>query len=347
MRIPAEVLKKNIVDILTFFGESPKGAELVADSMVKAEARGIGTHGTYLLRPIADRVKAGQLSLPTAPEFIMDDGAVAVIDGKNGLGPVAGHLAVGTAVEKAKKYGIGMVLIRNTNNMGALAYYAQAAADSKMIAVISCNAAPSMAPWGGADPFIGTNPISISIPTRQNTCFTVDMASSVVARGKIRKAQRQNARIPDHWALDKNGVPTTDPNEAMKGTLLPMGGPKGSALALAVDILSGLLAGSSYGPDIKSFHTPEGPTGVGASVITIDIGRFMAFDKFEDLLGAYIASAKNLKKAEGVQEIYMPGEIESAKEQNSLAQGIELDESAIKSLDGLLAEIGSDTRLGS
>lgn len=341
MKVFKDDLKKSVVDILISFGESPAGAERVADCLIKADMRGISTHGTYLLKPIADRVKAGMLALPTKPEVVMNDGATALIDGKDGLGPVAGYMAIETCIEKAKQFGIGMVLIRNTNNIGSLAYYTQIAADHDMAAIMACNAAPSMAPWGGADPYLGTNPIAISIPTYNDSCFSADMASSVVARGKIRKASRQNTPIPEGWALDKNGNPTTDPNGALKGTLLPMGGPKGSALALAVDIIAGLMAGSAFGPDLKSFHVPEGPTGVGAFCITIDINRFIGLAQFGSLMGSYTDSVKNLKKAAGFNEILMPGEIELRKEQDSLKQGIELDAQTINDINALLNEIGS------
>jgi LDH2 family malate/lactate/ureidoglycolate dehydrogenase len=348
MRVPKDNLKKGVVEILISFGESPEGAERVADCLIKADMRGVSTHGTYLLKPISDRAKIKMLTLPTKPEFVMNDGATALIDGKNGLGPVAGYLAIQTGIEKAKQYGISTVLIRNTNNIGSLAYYTQFAADANMVSIMACNAAPAMAPWGGAEQFIGTNPIAISIPTGPGTCFTADMASSVVARGKIRKASRQNTPIPDNWALDKDGNPTTDPNAALKGALLPMGGPKGSALALWVDILSGLISGSSYSTNLKSFHTAEGgPTGVGAFCITMDVNRFMAISQFSGLMDSYVGDIKKMKKAKGFDEILMPGEIELRKEQDSLKQGVELDAQTITDINAFLAGIGSKTKVGS
>ena len=327
-----------LIEILKALGEAQRG-RMVADCLIKADMRGVNTHGVYLLKTIANRVKEGILKLPTEPEIIINQDATAVVDGKNGLGPVAGHIAVKVCIEKARQFGIGMVLIRNTNNIGSLAYYTQLASEQNMIAFMSTNAAPSMAPWGGSEPFIGTNPIAISIPTPQGMCFTVDMASSVVARGKIRKALRQDTKIPDNWALDRNGVPTTDPNEALMGTLIPIGGPKGAAIALSVDIIAGILAGSSYGRMVKSFHTLEGPTGVGASYIAIDINHFMDFTRFQNLLREYINSVKNISKANGFIEIFLPGEIEYRKEQNSIKQGIELDAQTVENLTELMEKI--------
>jgi len=345
MAVPVNILKSGVEDILKYLGEAPENAVKIAEILVRADMRGVSTHGTYLLTVISMRVKNGQLKLPTIPKVISDSGATAVMDGMDGIGMVAGSMAIELAIEKAKQYGVGIVLICNTNNLGSLACYTQKAAEQGMVAIMSCNAAPAMAPWGGAEKFMGTNPIAISIPA-EGVGFTADMATSVVARGKIRKAARQGVDIPDNWALDANGVPTTDPNKALKGTLLPVGGPKGSALALTVDIISGLLAGSGYGPLLKSFHVLEGPTRVGASCIVIDVSRFMPLGRFKELMVEYSDSIKSLKKAEGFGEILMPGEIEYGKEQNSLKNGIDLDPQLISALDEILVQAGSNIRLG-
>ncbi|HOE35121.1 MAG: Ldh family oxidoreductase [Chloroflexi bacterium] len=345
MKVKREDLFNSAVALLTAAGESPEGAALVAETFCKADARGITTHGSYLLNPIFNRVRAGQLTLPTAATVAVDTAAVAVVDGGDGLGPVAGKLAADLAVARAKQYGIGLVLIRNTNSVGSLAYYTEMVARQGMIALMSSNAAPSMAPWGGAEAFTGTNPIAIAIYTGRELLFSADMATSVVARGKIRQAARRGKEIPPDWALDSSGNQTTDPNEALKGTLLPMGGPKGSAIALAVDILSGIVAGAEHAPNIKSFHNLDGKTGVGASLIAIDIEKFMALDAFKASMDEYIASLKNMKKASFANEIYLPGEIEYNKERESLVSGISLDDEAVAALNQLLESVGSDLRL--
>jgi LDH2 family malate/lactate/ureidoglycolate dehydrogenase len=269
-----------------------------------------------------------------------------MVDGGDGLGAVACTLALNAAAEKAREFGIASVLVRNTNNIGALACYTEAAAKEGMIALMGCNAAPAMAPWGGAEAFLGTNPFAIGIYTGRDMVFSADMASSVVARGKIRKAARNGESIPDNWATDSEGNFTTDPNAALKGALLPMGGPKGSAIALAVDIMSGMLSGAQYAPDLKSFHTPEGATGVGASLIVMDISRFMDLKLFQNHMEEYMVRVKGMKKAKGFNEIFMPGEIEYNKEQRSYKEGIEIDEKAVAAIDSLLKVIGSDKRLG-
>lgn len=345
MKLKYDLLYECAVEILTACGESAENAEIVAKNLIRADARGISTHGTYLLTPIWKRAQAKQLSLPTCARKLIDEGATAVVDGGDGLGAVAGILAVKIVLQKAKQYGIASVLIRNTNNIGALACYTEGIAKEGMVAIMSCNAAPAMAPWGGAEAFLGTNPFAIGIYTGHDMVFSADMASSVVARGKIRKAARNGESIPDNWATDNEGNFTTDPNAALKGALLPMSGPKGSAIALAVDIISGMLSGAQYAPNLKSFHTPEGATGVGASLIVLDISRFMELGVFQKHMESYIESIKDMKKAKGFDEIFIPGEIEYNKEQKSYKEGIELDEKAAEAIDSLLEAIGSEKRL--
>ena len=345
MTYSMEQLKQCAEEILIACGESQQNAEIVSAAMLAADMRGITTHGTYLLTPIMKRVKAMQLNLPTKPEVVTEDGAVTVIDGGDGLGAIAGRLAADISIKKAKDFGISSVMIKNTNNIGTLAWYTEHIARNGMVAVMSCNAAPAMAPWGGAEQFLGTNPVAIAIYTGMGQLFSADMASSIVARGKIRKAARNGESIPQGWAVDEEGSSTADPESALKGALLPMGGPKGSAIGLAVDIVSGMLSGAKHAPDVKSFHKPEGQTGVGASIFAIDISHFISLGDFRKDMQQYIKRVKSLKKAKGFDEIYMPGEIEYLKEQDSRENGINLDENAVLAINVLLSSIQSSTRL--
>lgn len=346
MRILREDLFDAVHELLLSVNETDTAARIAADNLCTADARGVVTHGTYLLTPIFQRAEVGQLELPTTPTLAMDGGAVCAVDGGNGLGPVAGMFAAQMALDRASKFGISLVLIKNTNNLGSLSYYTEWLARHGMVALMSCNAAPAMAPWGGSEAFIGTNPIAIAIYTGTDILFSADMATSVVARGKIRKASREGKSIPADWALDAEGLPTTDPAAALKGTLLPMAGPKGSSIALAVDIVSGLLAGAEHAPNLRSFHAPEGKTGVGASLIAIDISKFMELRQFAEEMDEYVQSIKAMKKARQTSEIYIPGEIEQQKEKISNDTGIVLDDKAVEVLNQLLISINSNNRLG-
>jgi len=343
--ISEESLKKVISEILKGYGENEKLALLAADCLVKADMRGISTHGTYLLIPMFQRVKAGMLDLPTKITLVKENNATSIIDGGNGLGQLAARKAMDISIKKAKKYGIALTLVRNTNNISFLGYYSNLATQEGMIGFIGCNAASSMAPWGSSKAFMGTSPISISIPAKKERPIILDMSSSIVARGKIRKALRNKEEIPLGWAIDEDGNPTTDPNKALKGTLLPIAGPKGSALAIVIDIIAGMLSGSRFGPEVKTFHKLKGATGVGVFCMAIDISQFIKLELFYSKIDEYIRSIKNLKKVKNTSEIYLPGEIEFIREQKSHEEGIDLDSKVMEKLNDILEELGNHLRL--
>lgn len=346
MRIAEQTLLGTAKEILLLLGEENENARIVAEGLVSADMRGISTHGVNLLRLVCQRAEAGLLNIPTRVEVVRDDATTAVLDGTNGLGHVAAHRAMRLSIEKAKRNGIGMVVVRNTNNLGALGYFTSSAADQDgVVSILMTNGNPSVAPFGSADPFFGTNPLSIAIPAIAGRPLVLDMSSSVVARGKIRLASMCGDSIPLGWALDEAGEPTTDPARALKGTLLPLGGPKGSGLAMMIDILSGMLSGSAYGRKLKSFHELDGATGVGACFITIDIGRFVDPESFTEMMRAYLQEIKGLRKQAGVKEILLPGEVELEKEAESRRLGIEVPQSVVKSMDEIMARLGSRLRM--
>ncbi len=345
MKIMADKLLECIKEILEATGESSENIEIAAKILLDCDARGTNTHGTHLLNPIYERRKLGQLNFPTAIEVLEDKGAICHLEGNDGLGQIAAYRASKLAIRKAKDYGIGAVLIRNTNNVGALGIYTEMIAREGMFSYFCCNASPAMAPWGGMEQFVGTQPFSIGIYTGKEFIFSADMSSSEVARGKIRQAEREGMKIPENWALDCDGNPTSDPLEAIKGVLLPIGGAKGSAIALSIDILAGIISGSSYAPNVKAIHYPEGKAGIGCAVIAIDISHFMPLDKFESLMDSYITEVKTIKKIDGIKEIYLPGENSQRREKNSQESGIELTEKAVNALNKILIEINSKHRL--
>ncbi|MGD9183517.1 MAG: Ldh family oxidoreductase [Desulfobacterales bacterium] len=338
MKITADHLMEVITQLLQALGTEDEEARLVATVLVEADLRGIHTHGCAFLPLIAERCAHGLLNLPTKVKLIADEGAIAHIDGSNGLGQVAAAEAMRICINKARNHGVALALIRNTNHIGFLGYYTLMAAAEGMIGICATNAAASVAPWGGAEPFFGTNPLSIAAPVVNGTPLVLDMSASVVARGKIRRAQRLNENIPPGWALDETGRPTTDPAEALKGTLLPIAGPKGSGLALFIDLICGLLSGSKYGRELLTFHKPLGPTGVGAMFMAVDIDRFMPLERFETLVNEYTADIRNSRKAAGIERIFLPGEIEAENADASKYRGIELDAQIIEKINTLLEE---------
>jgi LDH2 family malate/lactate/ureidoglycolate dehydrogenase len=346
MRIEPNRLKEVAIQILRGLKATDEEAAIVAESLVQADMRGIDTHGVHLLTILAERVDAGMLQIPTNLEVLKESDATTLIDGVNGLGQVAVHKAMTMSIQKARAFGLGCSLVRNTNNIGILTFYTLMAAREGMVGIVMSNAASAMSPWGGAEAFFGTNPISVAIPGDiEDPAMVLDMSSSVVARGKIRRAARLKEKIPEGWAFDETGASTTDAEKALKGTLMPIGGPKGYGLAMVVDILAGLLSGSQYGSEVVTFHQLIGPTGVGVFTLAIDIERFMDRSQFQKLVQAYFTTIKASKKADGVPRIYLPGEIEFEKEKESMKEGIEIGEGVAKNLNLLLERVKSPIRL--
>jgi len=275
--------------------------------------------------------------------IIREEGATALLDGGNGIGQAAGWAAMERSLRAARELGVGLTLVRNTNNLGFLAFYTLHAAAQGFAGVCMGNANAAMSPWGGAEALLGTNPISIAVPGPEPVAL--DMSSSVVARGKIRKAQRQGERIPLGWALDSVGEPTDDPDAALKGTLLPIGGPKGYGLAFMVDVLAGMLSGAAFGKDIKSFHQFQGPTRVGVLALAFDVERFMPLEQFRALMRGYVAAIRGSRKAKGTGRIYLPGEIELEKERACQERGIVLQPASVDMVNALLEKVQSPVRL--
>ena len=345
MRIAPEHLRKVARAILTSLGTTAAEADLVAESLVNAEMRGIPTHGVNFLPMLAQRIEQGLVTVPTRVQTISAEDAVAHIDGGNGLGQVAADFAMAKAIEKASRFGIGAALVRNTNHIGLLAFYTTKAAMNGMVGFCMSNSAASIAPWGGREAFFGTNPFSVAAPCEDKRPVVLDMSTSIVARGKIRRAIRSKGNIPAGWALDATGAPTTDPEAAMSGTLLPIGGPKGYGMAFFIDLISGLLSGSSYSRDVSTFHTPIRPTGVGVTTVAIDIRRFMPLQTFTELVVAHAAAIRGSEKIAEDGRIYLPGEIEAEREAQALEDGIELDLPVQMALEKLIESKGLNVSL--
>jgi LDH2 family malate/lactate/ureidoglycolate dehydrogenase len=345
MRVSTDHLAAVSLALLKAMGVGEGEAGAAADNLVMAEKRGVSTHGVNFLPLLADRIRQGQLVVPTTVTVVSDAEAVTHLDGGNGLGQTAAAKGMRSAMDKARRFGVGLSLIRNTNHVGLLAYYTLMAAEDGLVGFCMCTSAASMAPWGGAEPLFGTNPFSVASPGGDGTPVVLDMSTSIVARGKIRRALRLKERIPPGWALDAGGSPTEDPQEAMAGTLLPVGGPKGYGMALFIDLVSGLLSGSKYSRDVKTFHKPEGPTGVGVTTLAIDIARFMPLDAFRSLVAAHSGTIRGSAKAREGGRIYLPGEIEADRARLSETEGVEVDASTCRSLDALLEQHGLSIRL--
>jgi len=345
VNVSSDHLRKIGLELLQTTGVGLQEAVLVVENLVAAELRGVPTHGINLLPAILERIAAGQMEVPTELKVIAEEQAITHIDGGNGFGQTAAAEGMRRCFEKARRFGIGFSLIRNTNNVGLLGLYSLMAVKEGMIGICACNGAASMAPWGGAEAFFGSNPFAIAAPAGNEDPVVLDMSTTVVARGRIRRAARLKERIPPGWALDASGAPTDDPKAAIQGTLLPVGEHKGYGMAFFIDLICGLLSGSSYARAVRTFHQLEGPTGVGVMTMAIDINRFMPLDRFSELIDEHIRMIRSSTKAKGQNRIFLPGEIEAELERLNNTRGIAVDPPVVKAIDGLLEKRGLGLRL--
>lgn len=298
-------------------------ADINAASLVDADLTGVESHGVSRMPIYLKRIRDGVVN-PVC-EVRLDGGQIAsgVFDAGNSMGAPASYRVMKAVIEKAEQYGIAFFSVKNSNHYGTAAYYAKMALEKDMIGFCMTNGPSRMAPWGGSEPFFGTNPFAFAIPAKEELPIVADMATSVVARGKIIMAAKKNQPIPHGWALTKEGEHTTDPQSALLGTVLPFGGPKGSAIALMIDVLSGILSGSKYGPHLNDMYADfANPTFTSHSFAAIKIAAFTAPEQFKLDVDQMIREIKQNKPAENVAEIFLPGEIELRKKAERLTTGI-------------------------
>jgi LDH2 family malate/lactate/ureidoglycolate dehydrogenase len=338
--VAADMLIKACVQVLEKVGVPRDQAEMIAQVVVEGDLRGVESHGVLRLPAYVHRVQAGLMTAATELKVVRERGATVLLDAQAGFGQVAGIRAMNQAIERARKHGVGVVAVRNTNHFGIAAYYAMMALPHKMMGMVATNAAPSMAAWGGTAAVLGTNPICVAIPTGQDVDIVLDMASSIVARGKIRFAASKGDPIPLGWALDADGSPTEDPQAALKGTLLPIGGPKGYGLALVVDALAGVLTGSDYGVHLSSVHDLSRRASVGFVVQAVDITAFADWAEYERDIQSLIGEIRNSPRAPGIDRIFLPGEIEWLKWRERKQSGIPVPVKVLEQLQDLASELG-------
>ena len=289
----------------------------VTENLLFAEMRGTNSHGITRLRQYTDRVTKGMIHGTAEHEILSDRGSALVIDGHHGMGAHIGTFAMQKTIEKAKGSGMAFTSVKNSSHFGVAAWYSMMALPEGMIGFAFTNSLPFVAHYASGKPCVGTNPLSAAFPCEKHLPFVLDMATSVVARGNILNCAKEGKPIPYGWAADKDGRPTTDANEALKGFCLPLGADrsyKGSGLCLTVDILCGLLSGGVFGPEVTG-------SAIGHAFGAIDIDYFMDFAEFTSLMDRYIDELKAAPCAPGSDEILMPGEPEFRSYQTHLASG--------------------------
>lgn len=309
-------------------------AYIIADHLVEASLRGVDSHGISRMPIYVKRIEMGLTARETRLTVEREAAAFALVDGGNGSGPVVAVRAMEMAIEKAMATGIGVVGVKHSNHCGCLAYYTTMAASARMIGFAATSAPANMPPWGGRKPYFGTNPFSLAVPAGEESPIIFDMATSVVARGKIILAAKEGkSSIPPGWAIDAEGRPTTDPVAALDGSVLPVGGPKGYGLALLVDVLSGIMPGALFGPYIGDLYREfDRKQGLGHFFMAMRADLFVPMDEFLGRMDQMIREIRSQPRAEGVERIYIPGEIEAGVARQRRAEGIPL-------ADGVVAEL--------
>lgn len=324
--------------VLLAHGVPQQDAHLLSDSLVAAELWGHSSHGMLRLPWYVERLRSGVMKAVTQSETIIDNGALAVIDGHDGIGQVLTAQATLMGIERARQHGVSAIGVRNSNHFGTAAYFTRMSAEAGCVAFLATNASPAMAAWGGREKLIGTNPWSIAAPAGQRGVAVMDIANTAVARGKIYLAAERNEPIPATWAADEQGRPTTNASEAVHGLILPMAGHKGYVISFMMDVLAGVLTGSQFGSGVVGPYDPTQPSGCGHMLITIDINAVMPRAEFENRMEALIQEVKDSPAAEGIENIFFPGELEDIHTQNHLKTGIQVADKTWDSLNKLATE---------
>jgi LDH2 family malate/lactate/ureidoglycolate dehydrogenase len=330
--VRAPLLRTWTAALLEAIGTPEDVAADVSEILVASDRRGIASHGTARLANYVALVEAGVMEPAARPVIETERAALARFDAANGWGHHAGRVAMDWAVDHARDAGSAIAVVRNSNHFGIAGWYALRAASAGMIGLAFTNTSPLVAPTRAVRPLIGTNPIALAAPAGRWGTFCLDMATSTIPRGRIEVAARRGEPIPVGWAIGPDGTPATTPERALAGALLPLGGLEASAgykgygLGLAVDLLTGVLAGASFGPNIIGLFSTEAPSNLGQSYWAIDPAAIDAPGAFEQRLERYLdqlTAAETAPDAPG--RVLVPGEPEAAAERRADEAGIAID----------------------
>jgi LDH2 family malate/lactate/ureidoglycolate dehydrogenase len=343
-RVTAAELAALAADILRAAGVPVRDAERAAGLLVECQRRGIDSHGIAHLPVYVRRIAAGAIAPAAVPRVIRSSAAASIIDGRNALGMLVALAALEEACARAKAAGVGACAVRDSNHFGAATPLVERGARDGFIVLALSNAAPTMAPWDGREPILGTNPLAAAFPRAGGDPIIIDMATSAASRGRIRDAEKRNEAIPDTWALDAAGRPTTDATAALAGTVQPLGGAKGYALTLLIELLCTALSGGRPGFEVLNPHDSK-PEAAGTShlFLAFDPEHFGGRDAATSLaatLGHRIeTSAPVADKAPR-----LPGARGAAAAAERDREGIPVTGTLIAHLQGALSALGKITR---
>lgn len=339
-RYDVELVRKCVKKLLVSYGLNSESSHIFCDVLLMSDMCGIHTHGLSVLPAHIDRMKRGGYSLEKVPIIEKETTAFSLVNANNTIGCISAHYCMNLAMEKCLENGIHIVISKNCNTYAAAFYYTKLATDKGLIGITFCNSPSAMAAWGGKKKILGTNPLAIGIPAKDEGPILFDMATSIVAKSKINEARKMGINIPEGWALDCDGNSTTSPIEAINGFIMPMAGPKGYGLAMMFDILAGLLSGSAYLNDVGRFYSSDNSSmNVGQVFIAIDPTMIMSTD-FYNKMDEYISTLH--KSGEDVR---YPGENKMRMLNDSLRYGVELSSDTVLNINSYLKNAGLVERL--
>ncbi len=353
--IPVEIVERFILDVFQGLGVPKEDARICADVLIASDLRGIESHGIGRLKYYYDRIVAGVQFTTTEMEIVKETETTALIDGHHGMGHVIAYRSMRLAMDKAKRYGLGAVAVRNGTHFGIAGYYPLMAANEGMMGLTVTNARPAVAPTFGTEPMLGTNPIAFAAPSDMPFPFCFDGATPITQRGKIEVAARAEKPVPEGWVIDAAGKPMTDPVRILadlgkaQAALLPLGGAgeqfagyKGYSLGVVVEILSASLSGGAFMKDLLGFAEDGSrrPYMLGHFFLAVDIEHFIPLEVSRRITGQIMRDLQNSRKEPGQERIYVAGEKEWEVEEVVRERGVPVNPNLERELQTMRDELG-------
>jgi LDH2 family malate/lactate/ureidoglycolate dehydrogenase len=343
IRVPAAAIQSFMTDAFSACGLPAADASVTAGAMLDADLSGSDAHGIFRLPGYVRTLKRGHINPRPDIRVIERGPATALVDGDNGMGHLVMTYVANTAVEMARESGLAWVGARRSNHAGAASTYAAIPLAHGMIGIYSAVSGSNfMAPWGGAEPLLGTNPIAVAIPSGKEAPVVLDIATSVVSNGAIRSYALEGKPMPEGWVINRaDGKPITDGRKLAEGMFVPLGGYKGSGLALVLGLLAGPLNRAAFGRDIKDVNTERAKeTNTGQFVIALDVARFLPLDQFGAEVDRHVRDLASSPRLPGVDEIRIPGQGRQARRADRQRNGVPLSEALIKQLAEVAGSLG-------
>ncbi len=337
--VMADELRRFVTEVFLDTGMPEADAAWTAETLVQAELRGTSSHGVIRIPDYANRLKTGANNPVPGIKIVKDAGALALMDGDNGMGQVVSKRGMEECLDRAGKHNVGVVIMQRSNHFGAAGIFAALALDRGMVGLVTTNTVRVIAPFGGKEKQIGNNPVSIAVPG--DPPIVLDMALSTVARGYVLQALKAGKPIPEGWGVDSEGEPTTDPDEVIQtGSLTAVGGYKGVGLSVAIDAILGSVTGGAHSRNVVGIMNPVEPGNVTHVFAALRIEALLPLAEFSAAVNALGAFLRASPKAAGVERIWMPGEIEHESEKERIEGGIPLLPERYAELAELAEKIG-------